>query len=112
MCPGVWPGVATATIRPSSVSGRLAANAPEGPAVEPERLVLHAGRQGLPEHALEETRSKAVRERELGLVHHHLLAHVNRSVHVIAMEMGEHNGLDVRERQAHLFERARKLVLT
>src|SRR4051794_32822675 len=26
--PGVWPGVATARIRPSSVSGRLAANAP------------------------------------------------------------------------------------
>jgi hypothetical protein len=31
MCPGVWPGVATATILPSSVSGRLAANDPNGP---------------------------------------------------------------------------------
>ena len=30
-CPGVWPGVSTATMRRSSLSGRLRANAPKGP---------------------------------------------------------------------------------
>jgi hypothetical protein len=53
-----------------------------------------------------------VRERQLGLVHQHRPAHVNRPVDVIAMEMSEHDGVDVSKRQAHLFERARKLVLT
>src|SRR5205807_2247294 len=57
--------------------------------IERQGPELDTGRHGLPEHALHHTCTSGTRERQLAIVHQHRSADVNRTVHVVAVQVCE-----------------------
>jgi hypothetical protein len=71
----------------------------ERTAVQRERLEIDIGRHRLANHPLRQPRGRGAGICQLPGVHQHGSADVHCAVHVVAMQVGQHNGVDVRERQ-------------
>ena len=93
------PGVATATIRPSSLSARLLAKTPNGPPSSAIGVGAKPGGNGWRSTRRITRWEGGAQELELGVVDRDGDAHVDEAVDVIAVVVGQHDLVDVVEQE-------------